>query len=79
MIGALICICLLILVSSIPLILILYMSIKAIKSIPREAWTKKRIRRITRQAEELQAKSVDDALKGFTEAQIRDYIIRRYK
>lgn len=55
------------------------MSIKAIKSIPREAWTKKRIRRITREAEELQAKSVDDALKGFTEAQIRDYIIRKYK
>ena len=55
------------------------MSIKAIKSIPREAWTKKRIRRATKQFEATQAKSVDDALKGFTEAQIRDYIIRKYK
>lgn len=79
MIGALICICLLILVSSIPLILVLHMSIKAIKSVPRETWTKRRIRRVTKQAEETQAKSVDDALKGFTEAQIRDYIIRKYK
>ena len=80
MIGFVLCILTLIILATIPLLAVLHMSYKYIdKFMDKDIrLSKKSIKQIQKDMQEMQAKSVDDALKGFTEAQIREWMFSHY-
>lgn len=80
MIGFIFCILILIILATIPLLAVLYMSHKYIdKLIDKDIrLPKKSIKKAQKDIQDMQAKSVDDALKGFTEAQIREWMFNHY-
>ena len=80
MIGFVLCILTLIILATIPLLAVLHMSYKYIdKFMDKDIrLSKKSIKQAQKDMQEMQAKSVDDALKGFTEAQIREWMFNHY-
>ena len=81
MIEAVLCIVLLVAFAWLPLIFTIRYTFKLIEKIPADAW--KRAKKtdkntINKTAQDTQEKSVQEALKGFTESQIREYIFNRY-
>ena len=80
MIGFILCILILIILATIPLLAVLHMSYKYMdklidKNIKHD---KKALKQAQKDVQTMQAKSVDNALKGFTEAQIREWMFNHY-
>ena len=80
MIGFILCILILIILATIPLLAVLHLSYKYMdKLIDKDIKpTKKSLKKAQKDVQEMQAKSVDQALKGFTEAQIREWMFNHY-
>ena len=80
MLGFVLCILILIIIATIPLLAVLYMSYKyADKLIDKNIKPdKKALKQAQKDVQTMQSKSVDDALKGFTEAQIREWMFNHY-
>ena len=80
MIGFILCIFILIILATIPLLAVLHMSYKyADKLLDKSIKpNKKAIKQAQKDVQTMQSKSVDDALKGFTEAQIRELMFNHY-
>lgn len=81
MIEAILCIILLASFVWVPLIFTIRYTFKLIEKIPPEAWEKGKKHTettINRTVQETHEKSVQEALKGFTEAQIREYMFNHY-
>lgn len=81
MIEAVMCIILLVAFAWLPLIFTIRYTFKLIEKIPPNAWkrAKKTDKTSTdKTAQDEHEKSVQDALKGFTEEQIREYMFNRY-
>lgn len=80
MIGFLFCILILIILATIPFLAVLYMSYKyADKLLDKNIKpNKKALKQAQKDVQDMQAKSVDQALKGFTEAQIREWMFNHY-
>ena len=81
MIEAVICIVLLLAFAWLPLIFTIRYTFKLIEKIPADAW--KRAKKTDKTSanntvQDTHEKSVQDALKGFTEEQIRGYMFNRY-
>ena len=80
MIGFILCILILIILATIPLLAVLHMSYKYLDKLSDKdiKLSKKHIKKAQKDVQDMQAKSVNDALKGFTEAQIREWIFNHY-
>ena len=81
MIEAAICIILLVAFAWLPLIFTIRYTFKLIEKIPKDAWKKtKKTTKTTANTDEqsIYEKPITEVLKGFTEQQIRDYIIEKY-
>ena len=80
MIGFILCILILITLATIPVLAVLHMSYKyADKLLNKDIKpNKKALKQAQKDVQRMQSKSVDDALKGFTEAQIREWIFKHY-
>lgn len=80
MIGFVLCLLILITLATIPLLAVLHMSYKYMDKLIDKGIkpTKKSLKQAQKDAQDMQAKSVDQALKGFTEAQIREWMFRHY-
>lgn len=81
MIEAVICIILLVAFAWLPLIFTIRYTFKLIEKIPADAWKKAKKTdktSTTKTVQDTHEKSVQEALKGFTEAQIREYMFNRY-
>lgn len=80
MIGFILCLLILIILATIPLLAVLHMSYKYLDKLSDKdiKLSKKHIQKAQKDVQEMQAKSVDQALKGFTEAQIREWMFNHY-
>lgn len=81
MIEAVICIVLLVAFAWVPLIFTIRYTFKLIEKIPPEAWKKAKKTPKSTVNDTVQVtheKSVAEAMKGFTERQIREYFISKY-
>lgn len=81
MIEAVLCIILLVAFAWVPLIFTIRCTFKLIEKIPADAWKKaKKTSKSTANTtvQDTHEKSVAEAMKGFTEQQIRDYFIGKY-
>lgn len=80
MIGFILCILTLIILATIPLLAVLHMSYKYLDKLSDKdiKLSKKHIKNAQKDVQDMQAKSVNDALKGFTEAQIREWMFNHY-
>lgn len=80
MIGFALCILILIILATIPLLAVLHMLYKYMDKLIDKGIkpTKKSLKQAQKDVQEMQAKSVNDALKGFTEAQIREWMFNHY-
>lgn len=81
MIEATLCIILLVAFAWLPLIFTIRYTFKLIEKIPPDAWKRaKKTDKTTanKTVQDTHEKSVQEALKGFTEEQIREYMFNRY-
>lgn len=80
MIGFVLCILILIILATIPLLAVLHMSYKYMDKLIDKGIkpTKKSLKQAQKDVHSMYPKSVDNALKGFTEAQIREWIFKHY-
>lgn len=81
MIEAVLCIILLVAFAWLPLIFTIRYTFKLIEKIPPDAWKKAKKTgktAINKTVQDTHEKSVQEALKGFTEEQIREYMFNRY-
>lgn len=81
MIEAVLCIILLVAFAWLPLIFTIRYTFKLIEKIPDSAWKRAKKTDKTTANEtvhDTQGKSVQEALKGFTEAQIREWMFNHY-
>lgn len=81
MIEATLCIVLLVAFAWLPLIFTIRYTFKLIEKIPADAWKRaKKTDKTTANetVQDTQEKSVQEALKGFTEAQIREWMFNHY-
>ena len=80
MLGFILCILILIIIATIPLLAVLHMSFKYMDKLADKNIkpNKKALKQAQKDVQTMQSKSVDDALKGFTEAQIREWMFNHY-
>ena len=80
MIGFILCILILVTLATIPLLAVLHMSYKYMDKLIDKGIkpSKKALKQAQKDVEDMQAKSVDQALRGFTEAQIREWMFNHY-
>lgn len=80
MLGFVLCILLLIILATVPLLAVLHMSYNYMDKLIDKGIkpSKKSLKQAQKDVQDMQAKSVDDALKGFTEAQIREWMFNHY-